>query len=854
MLSGQKKINAPLTYRGVGWMFRNKSTRSGCFTPGRKLSGMNLVAYILTTLIFCTGFAQIDSTGRDFAFQGDWARATSGSERLLKYLPVLSIIQRSWLENNLNIIIAGLVMLILVLLVIFIWNIVLRRRMKIQTQALRASESQFRSLVNSMEDIVYTMDSDLHLTAVYGAFERLGWSLSDCLGKSVQEIFGPQGQNVHRSAGKRVLLGESVVCEWAQETPTGDCYLHTSFSPLRNERGIVVGIVGVGRDITELKQREDASRESEAHYRFLAENMVDVIWVLNTRQMKFSYLSPSVKRLLGYSIQEMQAKRLDELITAKSLKKINRLLERVISGYSEEPSLNQFPGEEIEHIHRDGSIVLTEATTSLMRNAQGEIEIIGVSRDISERKRDRDKLERQSRHYQLLMQTAQDAIHIMDLHGNLLEWNDAFLRHLGYTAEEAAHLNITDWDIQWKQDEIIAILNSILFESKQFNTRHRRKNGEIREAEIYASAVEVDGHWLIYAASRDITQQKKNEQELQQNQARLQAMLNAIPDMIFVYDREGKCLDYHAPDPMLLAVRPNEVIGSKLGDSPLSQINNTVFGLFEKSLQTGEIQVFEYELDLPIGAHQFEARIASIDEQRLLVIVRDITQRKQTEEMLQSSIEEKELLLKEVHHRVKNNMQVMVSLLSLQVEQIKDPVASAVFLDSLERIHAMALVHEKLYKSPDLARVNFGEYILEIASRLVDIFQPSHRVEIKVNAENAWLGVDTAIPCGLIVNELLSNALKYAYPKGETGVVEVVFQTNNQSGFDSRPGKSERYRLVVKDDGVGIPDDVDPSNTKTLGLKLVNILADQMRGKLEIDRQNGTKFELFFNDKEDFVQ
>jgi PAS domain S-box-containing protein len=217
----------------------------------------------------------------------------------------------------------------------------------------------------------------------------------------------------------------------------------------------------------------------------------------------------------------------------------------------------------------------------------------------------------------------------------------------------------------------------------------------------------------------------------------------------------------------------------------------------------------------------------------------DISEAKRAEETVRASLREKELLLKEIHHRVKNNLQITSSLLRLQLARVVDKDARRMLQESQDRIRSMALVHEMLYRSPDLSRVDFGQY----ARSLIQLLFRSHnadtnRIAHRVSITDIVLGIDVAMPLGLIVNELVANSLKYAFPEGRRGSVEV--------GLDVEPG---RYRLRVKDDGVGIPEartSKASADRETLGLRLVDTLVDQIGGRLELDARNGTEFVVTF--------
>lgn len=221
----------------------------------------------------------------------------------------------------------------------------------------------------------------------------------------------------------------------------------------------------------------------------------------------------------------------------------------------------------------------------------------------------------------------------------------------------------------------------------------------------------------------------------------------------------------------------------------------------------------------------------------VLAAIRDISERKLVETRLRSSLEEKEVLLKEIHHRVKNNLQIVSSMLSLQIRQIEDPKARELFTESQTRVRSIALFHEKLYQSKDLRRVEIGEYLKGLTSGLFTTYGVNpDDISLTIDAEEVSLGVDAAISCGLIVNELVSNSLKHAFPAGRKGQVQVKL---------ARDG--DGVVLDVCDDGVGVPAAIDFRNPGTLGLKLVSILTEQVGGTITLDRTTGTRFVIRFS-------
>jgi len=249
------------------------------------------------------------------------------------------------------------------------------------------------------------------------------------------------------------------------------------------------------------------------------------------------------------------------------------------------------------------------------------------------------------------------------------------------------------------------------------------------------------------------------------------------------------------------------------------------------------VGMIEIYTDRILSEHIFNSMNTIADEIALGI------QHKIVEQQIKSSLNEKEVLLREIHHRVKNNMQVITSLLSLQSEYIQEKRYVDMLNDSKNRIKSMAIIHEKLYKSKDMSNIDFRDYVTTLANNLFSFYEAASRnVLLNIRVEDVSLGIDTAIPCGLIINELLSNCLKHAFPEGRKGEIDLTLVP---ADIERRSG----YDLIVSDNGVGLPEGLDIRNTKSLGLQLVMTLAEhQLQGKLDLDRSGGTSFHLHFNE------
>ncbi len=239
------------------------------------------------------------------------------------------------------------------------------------------------------------------------------------------------------------------------------------------------------------------------------------------------------------------------------------------------------------------------------------------------------------------------------------------------------------------------------------------------------------------------------------------------------------------------------------------------------------------EFPVEIGLNPIETDNGTM----VLSAIVDISGRKREAERIQAALKEKDVLLGEVHHRVKNNLQVVYSLLHLQSAQITDPAALDLLRDSQNRIRSMAFIHQTLYSSKDFARVDFGVFIDTLLPALIESYAiDPGRIEVHVEVEPVRLPIDAAVPCGLVVNELISNAFKHAFPNDDRGEISIALtrRTNVEAV------------LSVSDTGVGLPDHVDPENTETLGLQLVRLLAEQIDGSVSVQRSAPTSFSMRF--------
>jgi PAS domain S-box-containing protein len=374
---------------------------------------------------------------------------------------------------------------------------------------------------------------------------------------------------------------------------------------------------------------------------------------------------------------------------------------------------------------------------------------------------------------------------------------------------------------------------------------------EVQLAQSLAEAVALalENARLFEAAQLELAERRRVELVLQGTRARLQHLLSDSPTVIYSAEAHGDFAATYVSDNVqaLLGYAAVDFLNDEkfwinhIHPEDVERILGGLGPLFQAGYHTHEYR-FQHQDDSYRWMHD-ELRLIRDDQGQPIEIVgswMDITDRKLAEEQIQTSLREKEVLLKEIHHRVKNNMQVVSSLLNLQADRLQAPASLEVLRESQNRIKSMALIHEKLYQSKDMARVDFADYVRDLTTHLFRAYRRNAKaVTLQVNvSQDVRLGIDTAIPCGLIVNELVSNALKYAFPDGCAGEVRVELARNGGEGF----------ALTVSDNGVGFPPDVDPRKTNSLGLKLVATLTDQLEGSVELDRSAGTLYRITFSE------
>ena len=333
----------------------------------------------------------------------------------------------------------------------------------------------------------------------------------------------------------------------------------------------------------------------------------------------------------------------------------------------------------------------------------------------------------------------------------------------------------------------------------------------------------------------------KTNEKIKQAAKEGETTFNSICDLVSIHDKDFKLVKVNKAFADFFKTKPEELVGKTCYEIVHGTKEPYSLCPHKQALETKKPSTAEF-FESHLGLYLEMSALPIFDEKDQVTgsvhITKNITNRKKAEEQIEKSLKEKEMLLREVHHRVKNNMQVISSLLRLQSGVLEDPKVTTIFKECQDRVRSMSLLHEKFYRSKDLLNIDFAEYIKELTDGLIRSYGiDASKIAIKTDVKGISLVINIAIPCGLLVNELISNSLKHAFPKGKSGEVKVSM----------RPSEKGWVELIIRDNGVGFPKELDFRKTKSLGLQLVNTLVkDQLGGEIELDRSAGTKFKIKF--------
>ncbi|MEW5798122.1 MAG: PAS domain S-box protein [Bacteroidota bacterium] len=611
---------------------------------------------------------------------------------------------------------------------------------------------------------------------------------------------------------------------------------------LYTAEGTAYRMLGTMADITEIKHAEAKLKESEERYRLfslLASDYVYSAVIQNDGTFRTEWASPAFERVTGYTIEELNHEHgWTAIIEPDDLKRLNDSINMIRSGLS---SIIEYRIKT-----KDGKIKWLRDYIQPIVDPVSKAVVVytGGVQDITERKRIEDELRNSEERFRAIANAITVPLVISRIpDGKILYANRFFADSAGMRQEDIiGSLTPSFYQKSEDRDRLMGIL-AAKGRVANFETDVTSPAGRKGTVIISAELTTFQNEKAVVATFYDVTQRKRLEKALSESEERFRLLVERSTDGICLFDRRLRLL-YATPSvEKMVGYTVEELKGMNilaLTDPAERKIHRqNIYTLFHggESVQSTQVR-FKHKNGTWV---YLEGSLTNfVHDPRIRAIVcnfRNVTDRVHAEDRIHRSLQEKEILLKEVHHRVKNNMQVISSLLNLHSSSIKNVRARSIFLESQNRVKSMALVHEILYQTKDLSRVNMVYY----TKKLLGVLQQSYSAQSKFIAitpkiANISLNVDAAIPCGLIINELVTNALKHAFTAGKKGRISIVIAKRN----------STHLVLTVGDDGKGLPKGFSSKRHSSLGLTLVNALVEQLKGTLMIRGKRGSTFSVVF--------
>jgi PAS domain S-box-containing protein len=590
---------------------------------------------------------------------------------------------------------------------------------------------------------------------------------------------------------------------------------------------------------------EQSAQEGQARLRALGDNlpngMVYQVVQEHDGSMRFLFVSAGVERLNGISA--------DEVLRDPSAL-YGQIMEEDLSGVAAAEGLSAKDmsvfNVEARLRRPDGQVRWMHLSSSPRRLADGRILWDGVEMDITERKYAETRIRESEEKLQKIIDGSSTVIFVKDLDGKYLLINSLYekLFHIS----KCAIVGKTDYDVFPREaaksfrDADLEVLKAN--KPLEVDERVPQDDGIHNYISVKFPLYDSEGNpYAVCGIATDITGRKLAEEAIEKSEKKFRDLTESTSDWVWELNENGVFTYSNLQVREIVGYEPEELLGKTPFDYMRPEEARRVVEFFHAT--TAALKAFNAfeNSTLHKDGHEVIIETSGVPcfdtEGRFSGyrgINRDITGRKKVEEHIKQSLREKETLLREIHHRVKNNMAVVSALLSLQARKIKDATVSRLFEESQQRVKSMALVHEKLYQTKDFSSINFEDYIKSLVSEIISLYRiDTSVITTEINIEGIELDLESAVPCGLIINELLTNAFKYAFPDNRGGVLRVDFTKTD-----------DNYTLTIKDNGVGLPEGFDYKEANTLGLQLVNVLTGQIRGTLRIKSDKGTEAVVTF--------
>lgn len=715
-------------------------------------------------------------------------------------------------------------------------------------EALRESRRIAKGVIDSSLDIIMAADKDGLVTEFNSAAAlKFGYEPEEVLGKSATRFFvNQEDQDLIYRELERYGSFSGEVLNVDREGREFTSFLNAS--RLIDAEGRNMGTMGVSRDVTQARRDHDALRMSEERYRDLFDNATDLIHSLDLAG-NVLFVNAAWEKAMGYTQEEAVRLNMLDMLPPDYREKAQQWLANV----ENEP--NNAPWRAV-FLTKDGRRVMMEGSSSLRRENGKVVAVRGILRDITAATEAQQRLHKLTAKERALFQSNEHLFWTVDRRIALTSFNSGYERMVMRLHGHTPELNIDpakpralfadpEYHKFWEEKYITAFSGqTVRFETDRMDTQGQRVCNEIYLSPVF----DPDGTVAeVFGIGHEITSERVAEAEAREQSARLNAIFEGSADLLIWTC--GSDLAITSCNTRFTKVakhmfRSSANQGDDLGAGLLKHVASAQSALFKKQLAAaleGKVQSLELCVTTgkskPLWLEVFISPIETIGPvDEVSCLAHDITDKKTAERAMLENIREKEVLLKEIHHRVKNNLQIISSIFSLQRDHLgNDPRSMELLHESQNRIRSMAFIHESLYQSKNFSHIDLADYMGGLCRNLVMSYSLTDKVALRTELKPLPLDIDKAIPCGLILNELVSNALKHAFPEGHGEILLELEEVKDQ------------VRIVVQDNGRGFPEEANLR--RGLGLELVEMLTEQLDGRITRTKgadNTGTRYLITF--------
>jgi len=722
----------------------------------------------------------------------------------------------------------------------------LNKKIDINWKELFDHTIEFMGIIDKSGNVLYINNSALNFigkktSSIIGKpfWQTPWWTHSKKLQKKLKE-------SIKKASGGKCIRFETV--HFSKEKKPYN--IDFSLKPKYDMQGNVDYLIAEGRDISYVKiiEKRLKVRQRKLSQLSTAVEQSPSIIVITDLEGDIVYTNPKFSEITGYSREETAGKNPRILKSGeKSDKEYKELWDAITSG--KEWKGDFYNKKKNEELYWEAASI-----TPIFDNKGKIINYLKVAEDISIRKNFEQELEKcvkkrteelaESEEFnRTMVESSKDCVKLLDKNGNLIYMNQGG-RNLLEIENVGNFLNtswINFWKGQDKQNAKTALRRALKGDAGYFEGFCPTMKGRPRWWGVLVSPIfGIDGNVeKLLAVSRDITQRKKTEKDLKESEKKFRGVFENVPFGMAILNINGFHIENNKSLSKMVGYSREELKNMTFKEFTHPEDAEKDWHLFKK-LGDGEIKSYQIEKryihkkgSVVWGSLAVSA-VRDHENKPYLIIgmVEDITNIKKLENKLKKSYEVEKTLVREIHHRVKNNLQLIISMIRLQSRRIKNKDIKEIFKESQNRIKTISLIHEKLYRSKDVTSVNLQEYASFLVDHLISTYNiDKKRIKTNVDTDQFYLSIDDLNACGLILNELVSNALKYAFAKTKKGNINIKCRKIDR----------KNHRLIVYDNGVGLPEDFDIKKSDTLGFDIIKTLVKQSGGSIKIESKNGTK-------------